>query len=198
MLFRSQTAAFEAFKIGEVNTQREFNVAKWEGQYNFPRVDNGEVVKAVLPHARPSGMTGYVMNSRSDVFSDWRVRDAMLQIFNFEFINEAMTGSQQPRITSYWSNSPLAMTSGPAEGRVAEFLAPFAADLLPGTLEGYALPVSDGSERNRAGIRAALAQLDAAGWTIQDGVLANAIGKPFTFEIAACSEIGRASCRERV
>ena len=33
-----------------------------------------------------------------------------------------------------------------------ELLEPFAADLLPGALDGYALPVSDGSERNRAGI----------------------------------------------
>ncbi len=181
--FGDDTAAFEAFKIGIVNTQREFNVAKWDGQYNFPRVQNGEVVKAILPHARPSGMTGYVMNTRRDVFSDWRVRDAMLHVFNFEFINEAMTGSQQPRITSYWSNSPLAMKDGPATGRVNEFLEPFADELTPGTIEGYALPVSDGSERNRAGIRAALAQLEAAGYTVQDGVLADANGKPFTFEI---------------
>lgn len=181
--FGDETAAFEAFKIGEVNTQREFNVAKWDGQYNFPRVENGDVVKAIVPHKRPSGMTGYVMNARRGVFADWRVRDAMLQVFNFEFINEAMTGSQQPRITSYWSNSPLAMTSGPAQGRVAQFLDPFKADLLPGTLDGYALPVSDGSERNRAGIRAALAQLEAAGWTVQNGVLADENGTPFTFEI---------------
>ena len=181
--FGDDTAAFEAFKIGIVNTQREFNVAKWDGKYNFPRVQNGEVVKAILPHARPSGMTGYVMNTRRDVFSDWRVRDAMLYVFNFEFINEAMTGSQQPRITSYWSNSPLAMKDGPATGRVDEFLEPFADELTPGTIEGYALPVSDGSERNRAGIRAALAQLEAAGYTVQDGVLADANGKPFTFEI---------------
>ena len=181
--FGDDTAAFEAFKIGIVNTQREFNVAKWDGQYNFPRVQNGEVVKAILPHARPSGMTGYVMNTRRDVFSDWRVRDAMLHVFNFEFINEAMTGSQQPRITSYWSNSPLAMKDVPATGRIAEFLEPFADELTPGTIEGYALPVSDGSERNRAGIRAALAQLEAAGYTVQDGVLADANGKPFTFEI---------------
>ena len=181
--FGDETAAFEAFKIGEVNTQREFNVAKWDGQYNFPRVENGDVVKAIVPHKRPSGMTGYVMNARRGVFADWRVRDAMLQVFNFEFINEAMTGSQQPRITSYWSNSPLAMTSGPAQGRVAQFLDPFKADLLPGTLDGYALPVSDGSERNRAGIRAALAQLEAAGWIVQNGVLADENGTPFTFEI---------------
>ena len=181
--FGDDTAAFEAFKVGIVNTQREFNVAKWDGQYNFPRVQNGEVVKAIVPHQRPSGMTGYVMNSRRDVFNDWRVRDAMLHVFNFEFINETMTASQQPRITSYWSNSPLAMKDGPATGRVAEFLAPFADDLIPGTLEGYSLPVSDGTERNRAGIRAALAQLEAAGLTVQDGVLADADGEPFTFEI---------------
>jgi peptide/nickel transport system substrate-binding protein len=181
--FGDETAAFEAFKVGEVNSNREFNVARWESQYNFPAVQDGDVVLSILPHERPSGMTGFVMNTRRDQFADWRVRDAMIHAFNFEFINEAMTGSAQPRITSYWSNSPLGMSNGPAEGRVAEFLAPFAADLTPGTLEGYTLPVSDGSERNRAGTAAALAQMEAAGWTVQNGVMANAAGAPFTFEI---------------
>ena len=181
--FGDETAAFEAFKVGDVNTHREFNVAKWDSQFDFPLVASGDVVKSILPHERPSGMTGFVMNSRKDVFADWRVRDALMHAFNFEFVNEAMTGSQQPRITSYWSNSPLGMDTGPATGRVAEFLAPFADDLTPGTLEGYTLPVSDGSERNRAGIGAALAQLEAAGWTVQDGVLKNADGTLFTFEI---------------
>ncbi len=181
--FGDETAAFEAFKVGEVNSNREFNVARWESQYNFPAIEDGDVVLSVLPHARPSGMTGFVMNTRRDQFADWRVRDAMLQVFNFEFINEAMTGSAQPRITSYWSNSPLGMDEGPASGRVLEFLEPFAAELIPGTLEGYILPVSDGTERNRAGTRAALAQMEAAGWTVQDGVMKNAAGMPFTFEI---------------
>ena len=181
--FGDETAAFEAFKVGEVNTTREFNVARWESQYDFPAVQSGDIVKVVLPHERPSGMTGFVMNTRKYVFSDWRVRDAMMHAFNFEFINEAMTGSAQPRISSYWSNSPLGMAQGAAEGRVAEFLAPFADDLTPGTIEGYALPVSDGSERNRANIAAALGQMGAAGWTVQDGVMKNAAGEPFTFEI---------------
>ncbi len=181
--FGDETAAFEAFKVGEVNSNREFNVVRWDSQYNFPAIQDGDVVKSILPHERPSGMTGFVMNTRRDQFSDWQVRDAMLHVFNFEFINEAMTDSQQPRITSYWSNSPLAMSDGPAEGRVAEFLQPFAADLLPGALEGYTLPAGDGSERNRAGTAAALAQMEAAGWTIQDGAMKNADGEPFTFDI---------------
>ena len=181
--FGDETAAFEAFKVGEVNSTRENNVARWESQYNFPAIENGDVVLSVLPHERPSGMTGFVMNTRRDQFSDWRVRDAMMHAFNFEFINEAMTGSAQPRITSYWSNSPLGMSHGPAKGRVAELLEPFAADLPPGAIEGYDLPVSDGSERNRAGTAAALTQFEAAGWTVQEGVLKNDAGEAFAFEI---------------
>ncbi len=181
--FGDETAAFEAFKVGEVNSNREFNVARWESQYNFPAVQDGDVVLSVLPHGRPAGMTGFVMNTRRDQFSDWRVRDALMHVFNFEFINEAMTGGAQPRITSFWANSPLGMSEGPAEGRVLEFLEPFADDLLPGTIDGYTLPVSDGSERNRAGITAALAQMEEAGWTIQDGVMRNEAGQDFKFDI---------------
>jgi len=181
--FGDETAAFEAFKVGEVSTNREFNVARWESQYDFPRVQNGEVELSVLPHYRPSGMTGFVMNSRKDQFSDWRVREAMITAFNFEFINEAMTGSAQPRITSYFSNSPLGMREGPAEGRVLEFLTEYESELLPGAVEGYALPVSDGTERNRAGTGAALALLEEAGWTVTDGALTDADGNPFEFEI---------------
>jgi peptide/nickel transport system substrate-binding protein len=181
--FADETAAFEAFKTQEVNSNREFNVARWDSQYDFPAVQSGDVVKSVLPHERPSGMTGFVMNTRRAQFADWRVRDALIHAFNFEFINEAMTGSAQPRITSYWSNSPLGMQSGPATGRVAEFLAPFAADLIPDTISGYTMPVGDGSERNRAGTAIALDQMQAAGWTVQDGVMKDASGNPFTFDI---------------
>ena len=40
-----------------------------------------------------------------------------------------------------------------------------------------------GPERNRAGIRAALDLMELAGWTVQDGVMADASGAPFTFDI---------------
>ena len=182
--FADETAAFESFKTGETNIVRETNVARWDSDYDFPRAQSGEVVQSVIPHQRPSGMTGLVMNTRDPLFADWRVRDAMLLAFNFEFINDAMTGGAQPRITSYFSNSPLAMTDGPAEGRVAEFLAPYEADLLPGALEGYTLPQGDDTERNRAGVAAALSRLEEAGWTVgPDGALRDAAGQAFAFEV---------------
>ncbi|WP_375280923.1 extracellular solute-binding protein [Pseudooctadecabacter sp.] len=181
--FGDEVAAFEAFKVGEVNSNREFNVNRWESQYNFELLQTGEYVKSVLPHSRPSGMTGFVMNTRSDQFADIRVRDAMMHAFNFEFINDTITGGAQPRITSYFSNSPLAMQEGPATGRVLEFLEPFAGSIPEDAISGYALPVSDGSERNRANIGTALDLMEQAGYTIQDGVMTGEDGTPFTFEI---------------
>lgn len=177
------SVAFEAFKAGEVTSNREFNASKWDTQYNFPAVERGDVIKSVIPHQRPSGITGFVMNTRLPQFKDWRVRDALIHAFNFEYINETLTGGEQPRITSYFSNSILGMDDGPATGRVRELLEPFKDELLPGALEGYSLPVADGSARNRKNIAKAMDLFEQAGWTVQDGVMKNAQGQPFTFEI---------------
>jgi peptide/nickel transport system substrate-binding protein len=181
--FGDGDVAFEAFRAGAISSVREFNIAKWESSYDFPAVQSGEVVKSLVPHQRPSGIAGFVMNTRRAPFDDWRVRDALIHAFNFEFINAAINGGTQPRITSYFSNSVLGMGPGPAEGRERALLAPFAADLLPGALEGYALPVSDGGEANRANTRKALALLKEAGFTVQDGAMADATGTPLAFEI---------------
>ena len=181
--FGNATAWFEAFKAGEIDAFRETNAGKWATQYDFPAVREGRVTLEVVPHGRPSGITGFAMNTRRPAFADWRVRQAMIEAFPFEFVNEALNGSAAPRIASYFSNSELAMREGPAEGRVRELLEPFADDLPPGALEGYALPVSDGTERNRAGTRRALALMEEAGYAVDGGVMRGPDGEPFTFEI---------------
>lgn len=175
---------FEAFKAGEISTYRETNPAKWATNYDFPAVQTGDVMKSEIPHGRPSGIEGLVFNTRQPIFADWRVRQALIEAFNFELVNQTLNGGVTPRIQSYFSNSDLGAPAGtPATGRVAELLAPFKEHLLPGALEGYALPASDGTEANRANIRSATALLEQAGWSVQDGVLKNAEGLPFTFEI---------------
>lgn len=181
--FGDQTVLFEAFKAGELTAIREFNAEKWATGYDFPAVQDGRVTLSEIPHRKPSGMTGFVMNTRKAPFDDWRVRAAMIHAYNFEFINDAMTGGVQPRISSYFSNSSLAMQPGPATGRVRELLLPFANSLLPGALEGYVLPKGDGSERNRQNLRKAMDLLEQAGWVVRDGQLINDRGEPFRFEI---------------
>lgn len=185
--FADGTAMFEAFKAGLLNTMRETNVQKWDTQYDFPAVDAGDVVKSIIPHQRPSGIRGLVMNTRRAVFEDWRVREALITAFNFEFINQTVNGEPQPRISSYFSNSVLGMSSGPAEGQVRDFLLEHEANLLPGALEGYTLPQGDGTERNRGNIRKALDLLGEAGWTLDGSTLKNAAGEPFAFDILLSS-----------
>jgi peptide/nickel transport system substrate-binding protein len=162
---------------------REFNAETWATQYDFPAIDQGRVVKSTFPHQKPTGMTGFVMNTRRAPFDDWRVRDALIAAFNFEYINGTLTGGALPRITSYFSNSILAPLPGPATGGVAALLAQHQADLLPGTLDGYALPVADGSARNRAGIRAAMARLEEAGYSAEGGTMRAPDGQPLSFRI---------------
>jgi len=176
---------FEAFKAGAITSYRESNAAKWDQQYDFPAVKSGDIMKSEIPNSRPTGMEGLVMNTRRPLFQDWQVRQAMILAFNFELINTTMTGGVSPRILSYFHNSVLGMAPGtPATGRELAILQPFAADLLPGVIEGYTLPVSDGTEANRKNIRAAKKLLGAAGWTSDDlGVLRNAAGEAFSFEI---------------
>ncbi|WP_417838536.1 extracellular solute-binding protein [Tritonibacter scottomollicae] len=181
--FGDQTVLFEAFKAGDLSAVREFNAAKWDTDYNFTRVQDGAVIKTEIPNQKPSGMTGLVMNMRRAPFDDWRVRQALIEAFNYESINDTLTGGRLPRITSYFSNSYLSMQPGPATGRVAELLAPFADDLPPGTMDGYQLPVSDGTASNRKNLRRARKLLQDAGWTVENGVLQNESGEQLELKV---------------
>ena len=181
--FGDETVLFEAFKAGELSAYREFNPDKWESAYDFPAAQSGDIIQTEIPHQRPSGITGLAFNTRRAPLNDWRVREALLLAFNFEYINGTITGGVQPRITSYFSNSALAMLPGPATGAVRALLEPFRNELLPGALEGYDLPRSDGTSRNRRNLRQAVGLLAEAGWQVQDGVLKNSEGKPLELSV---------------
>ena len=182
--FGDNTVLREAFKAQTLSYLREFNAEDWATQYDFPAVRRGDIVLSEIPHGKPTGMTGFVFNTRRAPLDDWRVREALILAFNFEYMNDTLTGGRQPRIASYFSNSDLGQRPGPAEGRVRELLTPFAETLLPGALEGYTLPRGDGTPRNRANIRKALKRLNEAGWHVaDDGVLRNAQGRPLRLNV---------------
>ncbi|SFA49839.1 peptide/nickel transport system substrate-binding protein [Paracoccus halophilus] len=181
--FADASTMFEAFKAGEIDVWRELVAARWDRDFDFPAMREGRIEKSEIAHGRPSGIIGLVMNTRNPLFADWRVRQAMIEAFNYRFINMTLSGGKDPRITSYFSNSELAMQPGPATGRVAELLAPFAGELPPGTLEGYALPKGGERAVDRRGISAALRLLAEAGWKVQDGELRDDRNQPFSFEI---------------
>ena len=181
--FGDSTVLFEAFKAGEIDIFREGNAEKWETQFNFPNAVNGKIMKSEIPHGRPTGMRGLVMNTRKEIFSNWRVRQALIEAFNFEYINEAQNAGRQQRITSYFSNSILGMREGAAKNSVLELLQNSNQIQLPGTYEGYKLPKSNGSERNRANMKKALKSFNEAGFKVVEGKLQDNQGRQFKFSI---------------
>jgi peptide/nickel transport system substrate-binding protein len=178
--FRDGTALYDAFRAGEITFFREADVARWrEGTAD----DREDVARAMIPHQRPTGMYGFVFNTRRALFSDIRVREALTLAFNFEWVNETMLDGAYERIESYFHNSELAH-DGAAEGMEREILEPHAASLPEGALDAaYAPPSSDGDRRNRRNLRQAARLLQEAGWRVRDGVLVDAAGAPFAFEI---------------
>ncbi len=181
--FRDANALWEAFKAGLVDVRQENDPNRWAQGYDFPAAREGRIERGTLAHGRPTGMYGFTFNTRKALFADRRVREALTHAFDFEWMNTALNRGAYQRITSYFSNSALGF-KGAAEGIERELLLPFVAELPEGALEtGYALPVSAGDGRNRVNLRKAAALLREAGWTVRDGVLRNADGERFDFEI---------------
>ena len=181
--FRDPTVAFEAFKAGQVDYRQE-NIAKdWATAYEFPAVRRGLVKKQEFRHRLPTGMQGYVMNTRREVFKDVRVRQALALVFDFEWANANLFYGAYTRTSSYFSNSTLA-SSGLPLGPELALLDKHRAKLSPMLFtEEFKLPVTDGSGNNREGLRQALELFRQAGWTIKDRKLVDAAGKQLSFEI---------------
>ncbi len=181
--FRDATVALEAFKAGHIDFRQE-NIAKqWATAYDFPAVQKGLVVKENLPQHLPTGMQGFVMNTRRAIFKDRRVRHALALAFDFEWCNANLFFGAYTRTQSYFSNSDLA-SSGLPEGAELAMLEPYR-DALPAELftEPFKLPVTDGSGNNRSGLVAALTLLKQAGWEVKERKLVDAEGKQMSFEI---------------
>ncbi len=182
--FRNQSALWEAVKGGEVSIFSDHDPVRWAEGYDFPSAASGELKRTEINHQRPTGMEGFVFNTRRPVFADRRVRQALALSFDWEWVNQRLFRGGYDRIESYFDNSPLGF-DGEAEGRELEILEPFADALPEGTLQqGWRPPESDGTGRDRRNMRRAGALLDKAGWTVgEGGTRRNAADEPLSFEI---------------
>lgn len=180
--YRDRDIAFEAFKARQYLFREDFTSRHWNTGYDFPAARDGRVVRDEIPDGSPSGGQGWLFNTRRDKFKDIRVREALVEAFDFEWINANIMYNSYVRTASYFENSPLKAEGLPSPEEL-KLLAPFRGK-VPDTVFGEPVspPVSDGSGRDRARLRRATELLREAGWTIQEGVLRNADRQAFTIE----------------
>lgn len=182
--FRDSSTSLEAFKGGDYNLRREGNIAKWMTAYDFKALDDGRVIKEEIPYSRPEVLRAFIFNTRTPLFQDRRVREALSMMFDFDWINKNMFYGKEQRITSVYPNCELAATGKPAGAELAE-LEKYKNELPPDVF-GEAWQPAAGSARERE--RKAMALLKEAGWAYANGMLVNKVTKePFSFEVLLSS-----------
>jgi peptide/nickel transport system substrate-binding protein len=183
--YREANSHLEAFKRDLYDLRNELDPGRWQTAYDFSAVRDGRVVKEALPTGTPKASSFLVFNTRRASFSDIRVREALLLLFDFEWINHSYFFDLYQRTASYFDGSELSSHGRPADARERALLAPFPdavrSDVLAGT---WSPPVSDGSGRDRATLKRALALFAAAGYELRGTELVERkSGRPFAFEI---------------
>src|SRR5260221_11416296 len=106
------------------------------------------------------------------MFADARVREAISRVFDFEWINRSFFSGRYRRTASFFEDSELSARGRPADAAERALLAPFPGaegdDVLKGT---WSPPISDGTGRDRDGLRRALALLHDAAYELSGTAL---------------------------
>ena len=183
--FRDRTAELQNLLNGTYDFREESVSKDWATAYtDAVPIKDGRMLRLTVPDERPSGTQGFFINTRKAKFSDVRLRHALDLAFDFEWTNKNLFYGLYKRTTSYFENSDMKAMGPPSPEELA-LLQPYQDNLPPGVLgDPYTPPVTDGSGSDeRKWLREAGLLLDAAGWTVKDGVRFNAAGEPLEVEI---------------
>lgn len=162
--YQNRTAAFEAFKKGEITYREEFTSRVWATAYDFPALAAGKVIKHEFPAEKRPSMQATAVNQRREQFRDPRVRQAIALCFDFEWTRRNFFYGSYERSQSCFEKSDFRADGLPSPQELA-LLEPLRAQ-LPAEVFGTAvtLPASDGSGRDRKLLGQAAKLLAAAGW----------------------------------
>jgi len=178
-------AAFEGFTAGNYLFRQESSSQTWATGYDFPRLNDGIVIREEIPQGLIASGQSFVFNLRREKFQDPRVREAIALMFNFEWTNQTLFYGLYSPIDSFWENTHLE-AEGPLEGAELAVLEPLRGQIPDEvfTEPPFATPPSD-PDRNfdRRLARRAGALLEEAGWTPgADGMLRNDAGRTLEVE----------------
>jgi microcin C transport system substrate-binding protein len=183
--YRDRDVAFEGFTGKNYLFREEFTARVWATRYDFPAVKDGRVKREILPDETPSGAQGWFINARREKFRDPRVREALIQAFDFEWTNKTIMYGAYARTHSPFQNSDM-MANGPPSPEELKLLEPFRGQ-VPDEVFGapFLPPVSDGSGQDRTLLRKASQLLQEAGLAIKDGKRLLPNGEVFKIEFLA-------------
>ncbi len=167
--YRDRDVAFEGFTAGNYLFREEFTSRVWARRYNFPAFKDGRVKRREFPDDTPSAAQGWFINTRRKQFRDRRLREALIDAFDFEYTNKNIMYGAYDRTQSIFENSPMKAVGPPSAAELV-LLEPFRGKVPDEVFgEPYVPPVTDGSGRDVRWLRRGARLLTAAGCTLKDG-----------------------------
>jgi microcin C transport system substrate-binding protein len=167
--YRDRDVAFEGFTAKSYLFREEFTSRIWATRYDFPAIRDGRVKRGVLPDDTPSGAQGWFINTRREKFKDRRLREALIDAFDFEWTNKTIMYGSYERTHSVFQNSDMMAQGKPGPDELA-LLEPFRGSVPDEVFaEPFVPPVSDGTGQDRTLLRKASQLLQEAGFAIKDG-----------------------------
>jgi microcin C transport system substrate-binding protein len=180
--YRDREVGFEGFTAKNYLFREEFTSRFWATRYDFPAFKDGRVKRNVLPDDTPSGAQGWFINTRREKFKDRRVREALIDAFDFEWTNKNIMYGSYERTHSVFQNSPM-MAKGKPDAAELALLEPFRGKVPDEVFgEPYVPPVTDASGQDRQWLRRGAQLLSDAGCTLKNGKRILPDGKPIIIE----------------
>ena len=180
--YRDSDVAYEGFTAKNYLFREEFTSRVWATRYDFPAMRDGRVKRDVLPDDTPSGAQGWFINTRREKFADRRVREALIDAFDFEWTNKNIMFGAYQRTASVFQNSNMMAVGVPSPEELA-LLEPYRGQLPEEVFgEPYLPPVSDGSGQDRSLLRKGVGLLQSAGIGLKDGKRVTPQGERLTIE----------------
>ena len=182
-LYKDRATQVSAIRALDYDFYPEDQMRFWCCQYIGKHFDDGSLVKEIQLQHNLIPFNGYAFNLRVERFKDPRVRRALGYIYDWDWVNDKILGSEFDRVESYFSNSPLAAEGLPSEAEL-KLLEPYRDQLDPAVFGPMVhQPTTHGPGGLRDNFTKALELFAQAGWHYRDGALRNDRGEPFTLKV---------------
>ncbi len=180
--YRDREVGFEGFTAGSYLFREEFTSRVWSTRYEFPAIKDGRVKRATIRDYTVSGAQGWFLNTRRRQFKDRRLREALIDAFDFQWTNKNIMYGAYKRTQSLFENSAMKAVGKPSPAEL-KLLEPYRGKVPEEVFgEPYLPPVTDGSGHDSKWLRHGARLLAQAGYPVKEGKRVLPDGTPITIE----------------
>lgn len=181
--YRDNAALMQAFKAGLFDLRLEGIAKNWAKNYPGFVSKKHKLLKKKWPHTLPTGMNGFVFNTRREPFNDIEIRKAITYLLDFAWVNKNLMYNSYKRQLTFFKNTIYSSENNLPNDREIEILKEYG-DAIPKEIftEKFTLPNNE-MFNTKDNLKMAFQILEKKGWSIVNNKLVNKNNEQLTIKI---------------